>query len=135
MGTNFTRVVSTIHSDRPGELLVGIGIAKFSTSRTPGKLTMDRERGVMSVWSEGTPEQGAMGVAVLVDPATIAEVKQDYDNYLVLVRVQPDKPFVYYTGSAWSRGQDFNTRESWDAYARSQQSDFVAARAGDRHRP
>ena len=103
LGTNFTQMVSTIRSDHPEELLVGIGIHKFGTSRTPGKLMLDRKRGIMSVWSEGTPEQGAMGVAVLVDPASVAEVKQDSDNYLLLIRVHPGKPFVYYSGAAWSR--------------------------------
>jgi hypothetical protein len=129
MGTNFTRMVSTIHSDRPQELLVGIGIHKFGTSRTPGKLTVDRERGMMSVWSEGTAEQGAMGVAVLVDPASIAEVKQDSDNYLLLIRVQPGKPFVYYSGAAWSRGPDFASQEAWESHVRAQRLSFDAAAA------
>jgi hypothetical protein len=124
LGTNFTRMVSTIHSDRPEELLVGIGIHKFATSRTAGKLMVDREHGVMSVWSEGEPEQGAMGVAVLVDPASVAEVKQDSDNYLLLIRVQPGKPFVYYSGAAWSRGQDFASQEAWERNVRAQRPSF-----------
>jgi hypothetical protein len=129
MGTNFTRMVSTIRSDRPEELLVGIGIHKFGTSRTPGKLTVDRERGMMSVWSEGTAEQGAMGVAVLVDPASFAEVKQDSDNYLLLIRAQPGKPFVYYTGAAWSRGPDFTSQAAWEGHVRAQRLPFDAAAA------
>ena len=129
LGTNFTRMVSTIRSDRPEDLLVGIGIHKFSTSRTPGKLTVDREHGLMSVWSEGTPEQGAMGVAVLVDPALVADVKQDAENDLLLIRVKPGKPFVYYAGSAWSHGLDFASQEAWEAYVREQRFGFDAAEA------
>lgn len=122
-------MVSTIHSDRPEELLVGIGIHKFGTSRSPGKLTVDRERGIMSVWSEGAPEQGAMGVAVLVDPASVAEVQQGSDNYLLLIRAQPGKPFVYYSGAAWSRGQDFASQEAWESHVRAQRLPFDPAAA------
>jgi len=31
------------------------------------------------------------------------EVRQDFDNYLVLIRVEPGKPFVYYMGAAWDK--------------------------------
>lgn len=129
MGTNFTRMASTIHSDRPEELLVGIGINKFGTSRTPGKLTVDLARGTMSVWSEGTLEQGAMGVAVLVDPASVAELKQDSDNYLLLIRVQPGKPFVYYSGATWSRSPDFTSQKAWEDHVRAQRLSFDASAA------
>lgn len=129
MGTNFTRMASTIHSDRPEDLLVGIGIHKFGTSRTPGKLTLDLARGTMSVWSEGTHEQGAMGVAVLVDPASIAELKEDSDNYVLLIRVQPGKPFVYYSGATWSRSPDFPSQKAWEDYVRAQRLSFDASAA------
>jgi hypothetical protein len=40
-----------------------------------------------------------MGIAVLVDPKLLVEVRQDFENYLVLVKVEPGKPFVYYMGA------------------------------------
>ncbi len=124
MGTNFTQMVSTIDSDTHDPLVVGIGISKFSTSHLPGKLTSDRAGGRISVWSEGPPEKGAMGVAIIVDPASLIEVKQDADNYLLLVRVTPGKPFVYYMGATWSKGLDFQTREQWDSYVKAQRPGF-----------
>jgi len=33
-----------------------------------------------------------VGVAIMVDPASIVEFRQDFDNYLVVVRVTPGKP-------------------------------------------
>jgi hypothetical protein len=48
---------------------------------------------------------------------------------LVLLRVTPGKSFVYYSGSAWSKGLGgFQTRVAWDAYARGEQLDFTVPR-------
>lgn len=45
-----------------------------------------------------------MAAAVIVDPAAFAGFAEDGDNYLILVRVRPGQPFVYYSGAAWDRG-------------------------------
>ncbi|MCX8477800.1 MAG: DUF4861 family protein [Sphingomonas sp.] len=128
MGTHFTRMVSTIRSDKPGELLVGIGIGKRPTG-SDGELTVDRARGLLSWWGPGDPQHGRMAVAVRVDPAMIAEIRQDADNHLVLLRVTPGKPFVYYSGAAWDLGQGgFRTRAAWDRYAADTPLDFNVPR-------
>lgn len=128
LGTHFTRMVSTIRSDKPGELLVGIGIGKRPTG-DGGELTVDRARGLLSWWGPGDPEHGRMAVALRVDPTMIAEIRQDADNHLVLLRVTPGKPFVYYSGSAWDLGQGgFRTRAAWDRYAAEAALDFKLPR-------
>jgi hypothetical protein len=67
-----------------------------------------------------------MAVALRVDPAMIVDITQDADNYLVLLRVTPGKPFVYYSGSAWTLGQDgFKDRAAWDRYAAGEPADFT----------
>lgn len=125
LGTHFTRIVSTLHSDRPGALIVGIGIGKRTTG-DGGELTVDRARGLLSWWGPDSADHGRMAVALRVDPVSIVDIKQDADNYLVLVKVQPGQPFVYYSGSAWSLGEGgFRTREAWDRYAASQNLDFT----------
>ncbi len=125
LGTQFTRLVSTIRSDKPGQLIVGIGIGKKTTG-DGGDLTVDRARGVLSWWGPNDPHHGRMGIALRVDPAMIAEVKNDADNHLVLLKVTPGKPFVYYSGSAWSLGQGgFRKREDWDRYAAAAPVDFT----------
>lgn len=130
LGTQFTRIVSTLQSDKPGPLVVGIGIGKRTTiADKDGELTVDRARGVLSWWGPETDERGAMGVALRVDPATIVDVRQDADNHLVLVRVQPGKPFVYYSGSVWSKGNaGIRDRAAWDRYAASAKVDFKVPR-------
>lgn len=124
LGTHFTRMVSTIRSDRPEPLLVGIGIGKRTTG-DGGELTVDRARGLLSWWGPEDRGHGRMAVALRVDPAMIAEIRQDADNHLVLLRVTPGKPFIYYSGSAWSLGEGgFHSREAWDRYAAAEPLDF-----------
>lgn len=125
LGTNFTRMVSTLSSDKPGALTVGIGIGKRTTG-AGGELTVDRVRGVMSWWGPQDGEHGRMGIAVRVDPATIVAIRDDADNHLVLVKAMPGKPIVYYAGSTWDKGVGgFRTRAAWDAYAAGEQLDFT----------
>jgi rhamnogalacturonyl hydrolase YesR len=120
LGGNFTRMVSTIGSDSAEPLIVAIGLGKRGTSATQlAAFTADRARGRFSVWDTGNLEKGAMGAAIAVDPAMIVDVVQDADNYLVLLRVTPGKPFVYHAGATWARGLDFKTREQWEAHVKS----------------
>lgn len=117
LGTHFTRLVSTISSDVPGPLLVGIGIGKRTTGTGSGELTVDRARGLLSWWGPVDGDHGRMAIALRVDPAMIADIRADADNQLVLLRVTPGKPFVYYSASAWDKGDgDFHTRQQWDTY-------------------
>lgn len=125
LGTQFTRLVSTISSDKPEPLTVGIGIGKRTIGGGGGMVTIDRGRGLLSWWGPEDGAHGHMAVAIRVDPAMIAEVRQDADNHLVLLKVTPGKPFVYYSGSAWSKGTgDFRTQQAWDRYAGNEQLDF-----------
>lgn len=128
LGTNFTRMVSTLSSDKPDELIVGIGIAKHPTSKEDGTIDIDRAHGRMTWWGPEDPVKGAMGAAVMVDPAAIVDFTQDFDNYLVLVRVTPGKPFVYYAGAAWDKGLDFHSKAEWLAYVTAQHPVFDPAK-------
>lgn len=127
MGTNFTRMVSTFGSDKAGPLIVGIGIAKRKGPNGTGVFVKDLAPGRVSYWEPTDPDKGTMGVALLVDPGSVVEIRQDADNYLVLVKVEPGKPFVYYMGAAWDKGLDFHSRAEWEAYVRAQAPDFDPA--------
>lgn len=124
MGTNFTRMVSTISSDKPGPLVVGIGISKRKRANGSGLFRKDLAPGRVTFWEPADPEKGAMAIALMVDPKFVVEVRQDFDNYLVLVRVEPGKPFVYYMGAAWDKGLDVHSAVDWDAYVAAQKPDF-----------
>jgi hypothetical protein len=112
-GSNLDRIESTIDSDKPGELVLGIGLAKRDGQG--GRVLRDKERGILSYWQP--PEKdGTIGVGVLVDPATVVDFAEDKLNYLVLVRATAGKPFVYHAGACWDRGLDFKTANQWERY-------------------
>jgi len=127
LGTNFTRMVSTISSDKPGPLVVGIGISKRkATHQGAGGVFTKSELGAgrVSYWEPTDPVKGTMGIALMVDPKALVEVRQDADNYIVLIKVEPGKPFVYYMGAAWDKGLDFHDRAGWETYVKAQTPDF-----------
>ena len=112
-GSNLTRIQSTIDSDRPGEIIIGIGLAKRDGEGC--KLLEDKEAGILSYWQP--PEKnGTIGVGIKVDPALIAGFEQDKLNYLVLIKTTAGKPFTYYTGACWDRGLDFKDAQHWEKY-------------------
>lgn len=124
-GTNFTRLTSTIASSSDAGLIVGIGISKRPISGARlGEIARDEATARMSWWGLADGDKGRMAAAVIVDPAAFAGFAEDADNYLVLVRVTPGKPFVYYSGAAWDRGGDFATQADWTAHVDAQRPDF-----------
>ncbi len=123
VGSNLNRMSSTIHSDDPSELTVGIGIAKRQGEG--GEATLDKRRGLVSYWQP--PEShGSIACAVLVDPAALVELRDADGHYLALIRVRPERAFTYYAGAGWSRSGDFGTPEEWLAYVRSFKANFNA---------
>ena len=125
LGSHFTRLISTISSDKQDPLTVGIGIGRRTTGGA-GELTVDRSIGLLSWWGPEDGGHGRMAVAIRVDPKMIVDVGQDADNHLVFVKVSPGRPFVYYSGSAWNKGNGgFGDRAAWDRYAATEQLDFT----------
>lgn len=128
MGTNFTRMVSTFGSNAKGPITVAIGITKAPTAKTEGDLRADKARGVFSFWDVTDPDKGTMGVALLIDPRQIVDLVETESDWLVLVKVTPGKPFVYYMGAAWDKGLDFHSRADWETYVFAEKPDFNPAR-------
>ncbi|UAL10055.1 glycoside hydrolase family 88 protein [Caulobacter segnis] len=128
MGTNFTRMVSTFGSNAKGPITVALGITKAPTAKQAGDLRADKANGVFSFWDVTDPDKGTMGVALLVDPRQIVDVVETDSDWLVLVKVTPGKPFVYYMGAAWDKGLDFHSRADWETYVFAQKPDFNPAR-------
>ncbi|MBL0914516.1 MAG: DUF4861 family protein, partial [Sphingopyxis sp.] len=105
--------------------IVGIGISKRPINGARlGDIRKDQAGARMSWWGPADGDKGRMAAAVIVDPAAFAGFAEDADNYLILVRAMPGKPFVYYSGAAWDRGGDFATREQWENYVAAQRPDF-----------
>lgn len=124
LGSNFTRMTSTLTSNSDAPLIVAIGISKRSNDNGRGFVTRDAAHGGLMFWEPENPEHGSLGIALAVDPATVEGFTEDADNYLILVRVTPGQSFTYYMGSAWDRGLDFATRSAWEDFVANQRFDF-----------
>lgn len=124
-GTNFTRMTSTIASSSEAGMIIGIGISKRPINGSKlGEVRKDAAAARLNWWGPADGETGRMAAAVIVDPAAFAGFAEDADNYLILVRVRPGQPFVYYSGAAWDRGGDFATHAAWNSYVDAQRPDF-----------
>lgn len=124
LGASFTRMVSTIESDTKDPLIVAIGINKRKTDAGSGTVDKDASAGRLRFWEPAHPQNGSLGITVVADPAMVEGFTEDADNYLILLRVVPGRPFVYYMGSAWDGGLDFKSREQWDSFVKTQTFSF-----------
>lgn len=52
-----------------------------------------------------------MAAAVIVDPAAFAGFAEDADNYVIIMRVRPGQPFVYYGGAVWDVAASLRRRQ------------------------
>lgn len=127
LGSNFTRMTSTIQSDQSAPMTIAIGISKRQNDAGRGYVTKDAANGRLMFWEPNDPSHGSLGIAILVDPALVQGFAEDADNYMILVRVTPGQPFVYYTGSAWDHGLDFADRAAWETFVAQQAPDFASA--------
>ena len=112
-------MTSTIQSDTAEPLTVAIGISKRRNDNGAGFVTRDRENGRLMFWEPASADHGSLGIAILVDPAMVEGFAEDAENYLILLRVTPGRPFSYLMGSAWDRGLDFDSRAEWEAFVAS----------------
>ena len=112
-GQNLDRFEShyTVESGS-GELTEAIGIRK-----TPAvQLAFSRDGGTLRAWESLQGDDGQLGCAVIVDPASVIGNTADGKNYLVTAKLPADKVAVYYAGFGWNKSGDFKGPEEWDRY-------------------
>lgn len=108
-GQNFNRFESRYDAGATaGGLLYAAGIKKDSAA----KVRMERDAGWMRTWEPVKGGTGQFGCSIVLDPATITDVKDADGNTLIVAKL----PAVYYAGTAWDRSGDFATMEDWDRY-------------------
>lgn len=72
----------------------------------------------VSLWEKFTEGDGPgfIPVGMVWSAASSGQFKQAEGHALMLANLKAGEPFVYYAGAGWSKGQDFPTAESWNAY-------------------
>jgi unsaturated rhamnogalacturonyl hydrolase len=110
-GSQLSRFQSFYHG-APADLTWAAGIRR-AEGVTP---RVDRKRGIVSTWEHLTRygENGWLGCGVIVDPASILDVREDGGNELMIART-PATP-TWYAGSGWDRSGFFADAAAWDRY-------------------
>ena len=108
-GSNFSRVESRFSSPSPAPLTVGVGIAR----RTGDGHVLDANK-LLSYWEPAQGANGSNACAVIL-PKANATLADD-GHFMLLGAARPQQAFVYYLGSAWSKGGDFADAKAWEAH-------------------
>jgi rhamnogalacturonyl hydrolase YesR len=111
-GTNLFKVSSLIRSYQDKELTIAIGLSTFGDA----EVLKDKEKGVLSVWENFKPDNGALGSAVLLDPEMILGYETYDGDEFILVKAFTNIPFTYYAGAGWSKSDFFNQKSDWEGY-------------------
>jgi len=112
LGTNLFQVGSTLKTAGDADLTAALGLT------TAGHAAVKRAAasGTLSCWEQLKPDHGALGTAVIVEPANCAGFAQSGKDEFVLVKVKSNQPFRYYIGAGWERSPRFKTAARWDDY-------------------
>jgi hypothetical protein len=129
-GSNLNRIESTLYSDDPEPLVVGIGIVRRPAKG--GQVTLDRNHGMICYWQPPDPVNGSIAVAALLDPTRLRKLMTTPDHYLALLNVTPGESFVYYAGAGWSKSGDFDFPDDWKKYVRGFRVDFTTKQSPQR---
>jgi hypothetical protein len=100
------------------DITVAIGINKDSADKgekVKEEQTKNQQDGWFTQW-ETEKTHGAIGEAVIVDPAALSGFADDDYNHLVLVKVTSGVPLHYYIGPGWTKSGDFSSYEDWNNY-------------------
>ncbi len=81
-----------------------------------GVMAAKQEQGLVRTWEPIGGDNGNLGLALVVDPASLVELREDELNYLAVLKTPAGQPVAYYAGSAWDKGGDIATLADWDAY-------------------
>lgn len=118
-GHNLDRIESTFTaSGNRKEITVAVGLHKNPADRgqDPVIAATPRESdGSFTQWI-AQKTNGALGTAVIVPGGEFAGFADDARNHLVLARVAPGQPLVYYAGAGWDRSGQFKNQAEWEAY-------------------
>ena len=112
MGTNLFKVTSTLICDQQKELTVAIGLTTYGKP----EIYQDNNRGILSVWEQIDASHGSLGTAVLVSPSDFAGFASSNGDEFILIKVQTNVPFSYYSGAGWDKSKSFKGKDDWQNY-------------------
>ena len=114
-GTYFTAVEDTYTFTGADELTVAAGIKLHSAQETIAQSFEAKDR--VAIWEKASdqsiePEDGMLGVAIILPGAEEELVSAELDHALLLKTVKSGESVSYCFGSCWSKG-DIKTAADW----------------------
>ena len=120
--TYFIDVEDTYTFTGADSLLIAAGIKLHGKQNTVEESLSDGDR--YAIWEKASdqhaePEDGMLGVAVVMPGADKVECREDLDHALVIKKIASGEPVRYSFGSCWSKG-DIKDADAWFATVRAQ---------------
>lgn len=112
LGTQFTEVTTTITGHPTEEFTVGIGLTDFGHA----VVSKNDDTGALVLSEQIDPTHGALGTAVIVDPALFGGFALSGRDRYVRVKAKSGQPFRYFIGAGWARSPEFRTEDALVRY-------------------
>ncbi len=109
-GSRFNRFESFYTVDGSGAVAHAAGLKKTAGAA----LRVEKAAGTVRSWEPIKGDNGNLGLALVVDPASLADVVEADGNVLAVAKASAVRPAVHWAGSAWDRGGEVKSAEEWD---------------------
>lgn len=115
-GHHLNRFESTFSAgDDPAAFDIAIGLVKRSADISES-VAFDPANGWLGYWEPAHEKHGSTGCGIVIAPSEISIQGEIDDHYLLITKVRPGEPLVYYAGAGWSKGAYFTDAAGWQEY-------------------
>jgi pectinesterase len=118
-GQNLFREETTFHTDvaaRATPLTYAIGFVKHADGQVASSSWAAGGRVWLSTWQpveKPNGGHGELGLGLLLERASLLELKETDDHVLALATVRPEQAAVHYIGAGWTASGDFDDVRGW----------------------
>ena len=109
-GSRFNRFESFYTVDGGAAVAHAAGLRKVAGAA----LQVEKAAGTIRSWEPIKGDNGSLGLALVVDPASLADVVEADGNVLAVGKASASRPAVHWAGSAWDRAGEVKSVEEWD---------------------
>jgi formylmethanofuran dehydrogenase subunit D len=74
------------------------------------------DKGWFAKWERMEKNAGTQGLAVVYDPKSLTKQAEDNQNWLVLLKCDPNNSVSYWAGFCWDKGGQFTDFDGWKKY-------------------
>jgi hypothetical protein len=109
-GSRFNRFESFYAAEGGAPVAHAPGLKKAAGAA----IRVEKADGTIRSWEPIKGDNGHLGLALVVEPASLAEIVEADGNVLAAGRASAQPPAVHWAGSAWDRGGEVRSVEDWD---------------------